>query len=121
MSNPQRKAPRRSKRREDRSDINTHTVACPPTECKPMDPVGKSLSLMLDLVLGMIDLHEEETRQAATNPEQQHPPEILIGFLNACKAQARGFQIQSSATAGHSAQEPPSKSPNSSQPEGGAL
>ena len=86
-----------------------------------MDPVGKSLSLMLDLVLGMIDLHEDDTRQAATNPEQQHPPEVLIGYLNACKAQARGFHIQSSATAGHSAQEPPLKSPNSSQPEGGAL
>ena len=121
MTPQYKKAPRRSKRREDRTDINTHTVACPPTECKLMDPVGKSLSLMLDLVLGMIDLHEDDTRQAATNPEQQHPPEVLIGYLNACKAQARGFQIQSSATAGHSAQEPPSKSLDSSQPEGGAL
>jgi hypothetical protein len=103
------------------SCINTHTVACPPTECPPTDPVAKCLSLMLDLVLGMIDLHREDTRQATANTEQQYPPEVLIGFLNACKAQARGFQIQSSATAGHSAQEPPSKSPNSSQPEGGAL
>jgi hypothetical protein len=121
MSHSPKKAPRRSKRREDRSDINTHTVACPPTECKPMDPVGKSLSLMADVVHGMIDLHREDLRQALENPEQLHPPEVLIGFLNACKAQARGFQIQSSATAGHSAQEKPLKSPNSSQPEGGAL
>ena len=103
------------------SCINTHTVACPPTECKPMDPVGKCLSLMADVVHGMIDLHREDLRQALENPEQLHPPEVLIGFLNACKAQARGFQIQSSATAGHSAQEPPSKSLDSSQPEGGAL
>ena len=121
MSNPQRKAPRRSKRREDRSDINTHTVACPPTECKPMDPFEKKLSLLMDGLVDVIDTYLEAKRQRLANPEQQHPPEFFAGFLKASDGKSRGFQIQSSATAGQSAQEPPLKSPNSSQPEGGAL